>query len=317
MNKKRIITLGSIVISGGCLGFVVHKLLSDTSWIVLLKNIQFANYTALYAGIVILLLLLNWYVEAVKWQICVSSLHRLPINESLISVLLGLAIGMLTPNRVGEIGGRALIFPKDKRPTVVLLAGISSFFQLLATILGGLGAIVFLGSKSFISMHSLPFVAFGISLFVLISIVILVKKINSVAWLFSRIAAFCSIRLEFDRIQFSARSYRQLFLFSLLRYGIFLVQFYCIVRCLSVDLPFLMSSAALALAYLISAIIPSWAISDLGIKSASVLLVLHNPDQQICVIAVLLLWIINVAIPSTIGSLLLIKHKTTNIFSNE
>ena len=51
-------------------------------------------------------MLVNWSLEAYKWGALVDRFQSLSFSKKLISVLMGLSIGFLTPNRIGDYAGR-------------------------------------------------------------------------------------------------------------------------------------------------------------------------------------------------------------------
>ncbi len=69
----------------------------------------------------------NWLLETRKWQLLLRPFHRWPFRRCLAAVLAGLSVGIATPNRLGEVGGRLLAGAPHER------AGI-----LISTLLGGL-----------------------------------------------------------------------------------------------------------------------------------------------------------------------------------
>ena len=57
---------------------------------------------------VFVLMVVNWTVEAAKWRIQLDGTEKFSIIQSLQSVLTGVAVSVITPNRIGEYVGRIL-----------------------------------------------------------------------------------------------------------------------------------------------------------------------------------------------------------------
>src|SRR4051812_2206215 len=52
------------------------------------------------------LMLLNWSLEALKWEIIVNQLQTIGFLKSLRAIFAGISVSIFTPNRIGEFGGR-------------------------------------------------------------------------------------------------------------------------------------------------------------------------------------------------------------------
>src|SRR5690606_5150466 len=90
------------------------------------------------------LMFLNWLIEAGKWKLLLHPLEAVSLKQALRAVLGGLAIGVNTPNRIGEYSGRALYVSEGKRMRSVSLAVVCSFSQLLVTLFFGSLGLLFI-----------------------------------------------------------------------------------------------------------------------------------------------------------------------------
>jgi hypothetical protein len=99
-------------------------------------------------ALVIPLWCLNILTEGLKWRVLTEYICKMSIKESIISVLQGFAIGILTPFRIGEWPGRVLHF-NTHRKAGITLAIIGSIFQnLVIAFTGGLLLIFLLQEQS-------------------------------------------------------------------------------------------------------------------------------------------------------------------------
>ena len=86
---------------------------------------------------VLLLMILNWLVESVKWKYLISKLETVSIWLSIKAIFLGVTVSVFTPNRVGEFGGRIFCLKKADHIKAVLCTMLGNLSQLLATVLFG------------------------------------------------------------------------------------------------------------------------------------------------------------------------------------
>ena len=68
-------------------------------------------------NIVLLLLftLINWLLEIKKWKILAQRVMEISLIEATRQSLSSLTFSLITPNRIGEYGAKALYFKKEKR----------------------------------------------------------------------------------------------------------------------------------------------------------------------------------------------------------
>lgn len=90
-------------------------------------------------------MLLNWGIEAYKWKFLVQKINPIKLQRTFKAVWTGVTLGLFTPNRVGEFGGRILYVPRKFRIKAVIVSLIGSFSQNIATIFFGvIGLIIYL-----------------------------------------------------------------------------------------------------------------------------------------------------------------------------
>ena len=100
------------------------------------------NY--LVVGLVVLMMLLNWFLESLKWRFLISKIERVTINRSIRAIFSGITVSAFTPNRVGEYAGRVFCLEKGDRIQAVLITVIGSMAQLITTIVFGLIGVLLL-----------------------------------------------------------------------------------------------------------------------------------------------------------------------------
>jgi hypothetical protein len=269
--------------------------------------------------IVVILMLVNWGLEAKKWQLSIHELERVPFLKAFSAILSGLAIASFTPNRVGEYLGRMLYVEEGKRLRSISLTIICSLAQFLTTMITGMGGIIYfkkyLETQTFPDKESLQagltILLFGIGFIVaclsvfyfrLSSVVSLLEKFR---WqkILAQIKVLNDVKLT---ILFNILS------LSFARYVVFILQYYLLFSLFGVSLTLGETFAGMSMMFLIMAIIPSFTfLTDLGIRwEAGIQIIqIFNPNTTGIFAVSLGIWLINLIIPALIGSLLILRIK--------
>ena len=87
--------------------------------------------------IVLIMMFLNWFLEALKWQFLIKKIENISFVKSVRAVFSGITVSAFTPNRVGEYGGRIFCLDTADRLQAVLITVIGSMAQLLTTVFFG------------------------------------------------------------------------------------------------------------------------------------------------------------------------------------
>src|SRR5690242_551562 len=86
---------------------------------------------------VILLMIVNWGIEALKWKISVRSIQKVSWLKSLQAVFSGVSFSVSTPNRIGEYLGRVLYMDEGNRLRTISATIVGSLSQLIITLIAG------------------------------------------------------------------------------------------------------------------------------------------------------------------------------------
>jgi len=97
-------------------------------------KIQFEKVTFFEWSVLLFLFLLNYLMEAIKWQKLLASWNPISIFKSYKSVLIGQAFAFFTPARSGDYVGRILLLPPGSKIKGVAQLAWSSYAQLIITI---------------------------------------------------------------------------------------------------------------------------------------------------------------------------------------
>lgn len=258
----------------------------------------------------LLLLAVNIFTEAVKWQgLAALAGKGVPrFKEAFFSVIGGIAAGIVTPNRLGEYPARLLLLG-GRRPSLRLVtaAVLGALAQFAALMIWGVGASLYLfqnGGNPWI-LGCLWGAAGGTLLALL-------------AYFGARVWLPFVLRLKWARrwavIGRAMRNAHGALLgrtlaLSLLRFAVYTTQFWLLLQALNVPVTPLEGWASAALFFWAIAVIPNIAFAELGIRgSVALLLFGHWGVAGGIVLATVLLWLLNLALPAVPGAYLLLRQ---------
>ena len=256
----------------------------------------------------VLLMPFNWLIEALKWRALTSNLQHLPVRLSLKAVLSGLAVSMLTPNRMGDFAGRITLLNPENRSEGAMSAFVGAYAQMLA--------IALLGVVAFGMGPVLPdFLLWTDNCRVLVMIVLLLAAalLTGVYFWGGRVA----VRFSFGRWpwlekfvraagQHSSRQLATTLGLSVLRSAVFMLQFGLVLAATGIKLPLATAFCSIALMYCFVSVIPTFALVEWGVRGSMALLFIMPVGGQPApiVTATVVVWLMNVAFPAAVGALL-------------
>ncbi len=284
----------------------------------LIKEAPFGEM-ALKFWLVIFLALINWGIEARKWQVLLKPLQKIRFLRAYRSVLSGLALSLNTPNRMGEYGGRILYVKEGSRLKSISLSIAGSISQLIITLLLGCGGLVFL----LFSRHLPNGYVMGLSFYwikVLLFISSLVTAILilfffRLSWLIKLLEKVPGSQkfIEYFNVleEFTAKLLLRLLSLSFFRYLIFVLQYILLLQVLRVEIFWFDCFWIISILFLVLAIVPSFAIADLGIrgKFSTGLLSLYSMNTVGILGTTFGIWFINLFIPALAGSIMILGIK--------
>ena len=294
---------------------VKHQPDLDTAF-TLIKTVPFGA-VAWKFWLVITMVFINWGIEAAKWQILVKTIQPMSFMRAFKSVLCGVTLSLNTPNRMGEYAGRVLFIDEGNRLTAVSLSIAGGIAQLIITVLMGCFGLIFLffakdavtlgmGLSFFwvrLFLYGSIFVTIGLLFFYfrLSWLIHLVKKLPYA----DRFSKYINILETFD-----AKVLLRLLLLSFCRYLVFVLQYIFMLQLMQVEQNCWQSFWLVTLLFWILAIIPSFAVAELGIRGTIAKTLFAYSRNLVGILAVTFsIWFINLFIPALIGSLLILGIK--------
>lgn len=313
---KKIILVVKVIILIASFGFIAFKLVNEKQFAQLLQVIHHFDYQkSLLLILVLLLMLFNWFSESYKWKLLVDKLQTISLKKSFMAVLSGVTISIFTPNRTGEFAGRVICLEKPHRIKAIFSTFTGNIAQLVTTITAGLVAFSILPFRfkgifvdSFYTplwISSVCIALIFIILFFYFNLHFFEKPINQIRFL-KPYRHYYEYFFSFTRVQLL-----KILMVSIIRYTVFSFQFIILLWIFNVNLSFSESIMVVLLIFLVLTAIPSIALGEIGIRGSVSVFLIGQLSENLSGIfmASTTLWIINLAIPALIGSVVISRSK--------
>lgn len=262
---------------------------------------------------VLVLMILNWSIEALKWKWLLKPVETISFSRALRSVFGGVTFSFYTPNRIGEFAGRIVHLKPEHRVNGTLATFVGNTSQALITVQAGILAGVF--CDFFILPSGWRGVLQATSVILTVSLLILWFRIPHLLgyigehYLPERIRKYA---LVFSHYKFP--ELLQVYTSSASRYFVFCFQQYILFNMFGMHANFIDVFALSAVSFLVISVIPSIALGELGLRGGVNLAVFgHLFTDSTGILAVtFLLWAINLAIPALMGAFAILYIRISN-----
>lgn len=302
--------MGGPLLSMVLLFFLYRQLMAQPDLHLRWKSIQGFLVRPLF-WLLMALMLVNWTIEAVKWQLLVRPLEPMRLFKALKAVLAGCSITMITPNRTGEFGGRMLFVNAENRIQAISATLLGSMSQLAVTALAGIWSLFFFHNATNVQVPYSSVLFWSGIVLAALSICFVICSRWFIQWLMKiKYLQKLAQHLQVWKA-YSINDLLIVFLFSALRYSVFILQFIIAFRMVEVDMPIKEVMFATMLFFLAMAVIPTIGFTELPVKlyTANALFGCFSANAFGIASAVFLIWLINLLIPSVVGSLTIMKIK--------
>ena len=267
-------------------------------------------------GFPILLMLLQWYLEAIKWKLLMRSTQKITDGFAFKSVLGGIALSVVTPNRMGEWVGRALFLPPASRPAGAATVFIGNLAQLCITlVMGEIAVLYILWSGADLSQTGL----WNWSWF-LLSVVSFFFAVLAIALYFGspglihRLLQWRVLDAYKERWSYLGHLPRgwlfKALSLAFLRYGIFLIQYAWVLYVLA-DISWKEVLVFIPVFLLMLSIIPTFSIVELGLRWQLGALLIPSAREHLLEVTIgsSWIWFINMIVPACLGALLYLFYR--------
>lgn len=288
----------------GCGYFIYQKLINNSQldfsdfYQKIAKNHLFSLKNSF---LLLLFTFFNWFLEILKWQTLVNFITPISLQSAAKQSLASLTASLITPNRIGEYGAKAIYFDKNDRKKILNLNLIGNLYQLFATLFFGFfGLLYFVATKKINLKINSNYYSIILTLIIMIVIFIVWKKIISKKKIFKNY-----------HVKINRKQHFKIGVLSFLRYLFFSHQFYFLLLIFKVDVSYITAISAISSIYLISSLIPMLSLFDVVLKGTVALFIFNNFNVNSLTILTIttLMWCLNFVLPAIVGSYFVLTFK--------
>ena len=257
--------------------------------------------------LLIVMMMLNWGLEAYKWRTLVKPIEQISLWKSLKAVFSGITIALFTPNRVGEYGGRVFHLRKADRIDAVLLTIVGSYAQLVVTLVTGIVATIFY-LPTYVGLGPVSPMQYNLIGLLMLSLTILLVILFLNTRLLTTIINWLPIPEKYRHYSkvfeyHSSTTLWKVFMASLGRYVVFTGQFFILLHLFGVEIGYLTAMLMISMTYFVMTAVPTIAITELGVRGSMAVYFIGMLSSNVNSIfmASSMLWLINLAVPAIVG----------------
>ena len=269
--------------------------------------------------LLVLLMLINWGIEARKWQVLVSRVQGVNFFMAYRAVLSGLSLSLFLPNGIGDYAGRIVYMEEGNRLRSVTLTLVGSMAQLIVTLVFGLLGLLYLKGHAWQNAAQLQglsgFLVSGIIFMIAMGALLILFVYFKLSWLtimFEKIPVVQKYRFMVENLEHINRvDLTRILLLSLIRFSVFIVQYLLMLQIFNVQLNTVDAVSSVCVLFLVLAILPTIPVADLGIRGeAGLQLFGILTANKIGIIATTAgIWLLNLILPAVAGSLFILGIK--------
>jgi len=298
------------------LGFTIYRQIFVKSeieaiWRYFLAHFEGENMAWLV--VTVLLIPVNWLLEALKWRQLMKGFSNYPFFRVVQGILAGVTVGIFTPNRIGEYGGRILLLQPEHAWKGIIATAVGGFSQLVVLIGCGLLGLIFYGNQVlhlpvyllygffFVGVLTIGFMLFC---FYNIDLLVPIAKRIKVLRHFKKTLTHLKVLTHYTSSELSIALG-----ISVLRYFVFSSQYYFMLHFFGLKLPLSLGLSGIATIYLLQSGIPLPPLIDVLARGELALFIWKpfSEDEISILSSTFLLFILNLIIPSLIGAVFIFK----------
>ncbi len=288
-------TLKSLILTGAF--FVIYNKISARNF---LTNVQLFELrkNEIFITTILFLSLANWTLEILKWKNLTGYVRPVSFFEATKQSLASLTSSLLTPNRVGEYGAKAMFYPNADRKKVMALNFLGNFYQMLVTVIFGLFSLFYLKEQLYV------FLKYVMLLLLIPCMLFLLKSFYKETAVYRFYLKFLTFAGELP-----LQSHLANFVISLSRYLIFSHQFYFLIVLFNIPINYPLAMALIWALYFLSSIVPGFVALDFLIKGSVALTLFgfFGVSENLILTVTTLMWLMNFALPAIFGSYFVLR----------
>ena len=267
---------------------------------------------------ILLLMFLQWFLESIKWKILLKDIVSISWAEAFRSILSGITVSVVTPNRLGEFAGRIIHLPNGTRLEGTAFTFIGNLAQLIITCLMG-SVFLYIGYDQLKGQLNAEDSVYSVDLLLILApiatLVILLVYFSS-SWIMQKLGHWKLLKVFSAHLMVlsrtSAKRLGWVLILSSIRYAIFIVQYLIVFRFMGLSNELMTLAASVCVMLLWLSIVPTVSFMEMGVRWQFALLLfptIGSPPLAIP-IAVTIIWLANFIIPAFLGAFAFLKVRS-------
>lgn len=312
---KNVVLISKLLLAG-LVFYMLYRQIIISSDLDKIKEEFFANFTKerfWFLFLCLVLMPVNWFLESLKWKSLVNEFQKLETFQAIRAILCGLTVGIVTPQRIGEYGGRVLILKSENRISGILATFLCSLTQNIVNVFFGIIGIYFLNKRlDLVSEFWIISLVSGI-LVVLLFLYIIYRNTDVFKNFIERYVKLKWLREGLYKLSYlktiSLRLHLKVLGFSIIRFAVYVFQYILILWFFGLGISFFEGTTGVSSIYLIQSGIPLPPILDVAARAELAYLIWGVYSENVLAIlsATYSLWVINLIIPSLVGLFYVIR----------
>lgn len=312
INKKNIYRWSLIVLGLIAYYYIFNKLILFKDWDSIDYLLTNRSHFLLIILLQLFLSIFNWSLDIIKWHLLIRSLTTQSLFLSIKQFFRGYSLGSLTPARLGDPVGRLVNTPREKRLSILSVAYFGGIIQTILIIAIGLLVLTIISIPNSLIQPIKFLFDTGFETSIIIALIIITLLLAAFKYLGidslnkwkHKIASSIKLIPNYIWVNYS--------ILTLLRYLLFSTQLTIWLLYFSSSTTYTNILPLVFIYYFFVASIPSFILTELGIRGSIALLIFSSTitNPIIIIISVFFIWTINVGIPTLVGATLyIVSHK--------
>ncbi len=269
----------------------------------------------LIAALVFVLMLVNWGIEAVKWRNLLIPFVRIGPLLAFKATIAGTSLALISPNRTGEFVGRVMFLQPEMRVRGAVATMLGGIAQFVVTLFAGALALLAISQSSGWEEGQVAPLLGALALLTGTCAIFAVVFYSDPGLLLRILVRIPYVERWHGELaileQYSLGQLLQILLLSFLRYLVFTGQFVLLLVIFENGPSVLHAILAVPVIFLVSTIIPTVLLTELGVRGSVALAVLTpvGAADGTILLATFAIWLMNLMVPAIAGSLILITAR--------
>lgn len=293
-------------------GYLAYRLVIFDDYAAFLNAFNSADIWLWLTLIAVLILMpINIACEGAKWRLLLRDIEPMSIWGAQRQVYYGYVGAFITPYHAGDYPARAMLLQnKSNWSAAVGLGLVGTIALLVVELVFGIPATWLYATYD----HSIPMQSFAIAFIVLVLLLSIlpqvVRHLSKRQWKHTQIQ-----QLFMALSKMSYTRFMKTVGWSVLRYSIWALQLALALHFCGVDMSFMQYLISIPFYYMVISIFPSIPAMNIAIRGTWSLIIFDTFSDNTAgiALAVVLIWVINTALPMLIGTFLYRNGKTAAV----